>query len=128
MSGIGQSEEDRRSERRQTLLSAQLTLRPDEPPLSAIIRNISQHGALIQLEMIETLPEQFQLSIPKLQVTRRVRVVWKRGYNVGVEFGKTLAEATRAPGEIDLLHARVAALEATVKSLEARIRQLTGED
>ncbi|WP_366556697.1 PilZ domain-containing protein [Aquibaculum sediminis] len=125
MNGNDLTEDSRRSTRRRTLLAAQLTLRADEPPLDAIIRNISQHGALLQLEMIQALPEHLLLSIPKLQVNSRVRVVWKCGREVGVEFAETLAEAAGEPCEVDLLRARVGTLEATVKTLEARIRELT---
>lgn len=50
------------------------------------IRNRSEHGCKLRLPMAVSLPRRFTLSVPAEGIDRAVRLVWRRGPSVGVEF------------------------------------------
>jgi len=50
------------------------------------IRNRSEHGCKLHLSMPVSLPRRFSLAIPSEGIARAVRLVWRRGNSVGIEF------------------------------------------
>ncbi len=50
------------------------------------IRNRSEHGFKLHLPMRVSLPQRFTLSIPSEGQSLPVRLVWRRGASVGVQF------------------------------------------
>jgi hypothetical protein len=54
--------------------------------LDCTIRDQSDHGARLIMEHAITLPERFQLVNVSDGETREVRVVWRHGGQVGVEY------------------------------------------
>ncbi len=54
--------------------------------LSCLVRDISDTGARLTLVEEAELPDMFQLRVPTLQIDRRVGLVWRRDYEVGVAF------------------------------------------
>ncbi|MBL8895623.1 MAG: PilZ domain-containing protein [Rhizobiales bacterium] len=54
--------------------------------IDCTIRNRSERGCKLHLPMAVSLPRRFTLSIPAEAISRPVRLVWRRGPSVGVEF------------------------------------------
>ncbi len=56
------------------------------PPVDCIIRNMSEHGAGLELKNPAAIPDIFQLLIKPELVKRNCRVVWRAENRIGVQF------------------------------------------
>ena len=54
--------------------------------VTGIVRNLSQTGAMLELETVIGIPDEFTLLIEADQFKRPCRVVWRRPTRMGVEF------------------------------------------
>lgn len=54
--------------------------------LHAIVKDISEDGAKLQLERDAWLPKTFSLSVPALGLHRKATCRWRRGNYAGLEF------------------------------------------
>lgn len=78
--------ENRVSPRSRTFLPARIEISELGTVANCTIRDISDHGARIQIDSELTLPSSFTLHIPRFERIVRVSLKWRRGDRIGVEF------------------------------------------
>jgi hypothetical protein len=84
---------DRRlSKRLPSILEGRIRLDPQVPPIPCTIRDLLTTGARIWLPGSFDPPGAFELEIPMLEQTVRVRRIWRNAQNHGVEFLDALQE------------------------------------
>jgi hypothetical protein len=54
--------------------------------LECTVRNLSAHGALVEIVDPPTLPDRFNLTIPSEGLRRPCRAVWRHDRRLGVAF------------------------------------------
>lgn len=101
--------QDRRlSKRLPSLLEGRIRLEPQAPQIPCTIRDLSVTGARIWVPDVAKLPDEFELEIPKLDQSVRVRLVRSEAKTHGVMFleelhppsndeGLSLLEKLRTP-------------------------------
>jgi len=72
--------------RLKALLAAKISFNNGQSTLDCLIRNLSDTGAKLIVSAAVTLPECFDLIIPQKSETRRARIAWRRGEEIGVRF------------------------------------------
>src|SRR3954454_12876691 len=72
--------------RLKALLAAKISFNNGQSTLDCLIRNLSDTGAKLIVSAAVALPDGFDLLIPQKSVTRRGRIVWRRGEAMGVRF------------------------------------------
>ncbi len=77
-------DENRKSVRRPVLESA--TIEFDRSAFSCAVRNLSEAGAALDVPSSAGIPDEFQLVIQAIQVTRNCRVIWRQEKRIGVAF------------------------------------------
>jgi hypothetical protein len=80
------------------ILEWRITLDNQRPPISCTIRDLSAAGARLWVPREVVLPCEFELEIPRLQQSLKVRVVWSKAQTHGVMF----LEELRAPAGEDV--------------------------
>src|SRR3954453_22488616 len=111
--------------RMRTLIAAKISFRNGQSTLDCLIRNLSDTGAKLIVSAAVTLPECFDLIVPQKSVTRRVRIVWRRGEAMGVRFDEGAPRSESRDPDATSLTRRMRELEAEVARLQSRILQLT---
>jgi len=89
----------RAAERRRCWLKALFVFNEGRSSLDAIVRNLSDQGALLECVDMRLLPEEFDLIIHKANgedVRRRARQVWRHDGALGVQFIDDSVDATRS--------------------------------
>ncbi len=80
---------ERRSERRsRTLKTARIVFNLGRSVFDCTIRNLSPSGALIQVQSVVGIPEQFEIVIDDGAARRPCNVRWRTGRLMGVHFDK----------------------------------------
>ena len=59
--------------------------------VDGIVRDLSNHGACLQLASTAGLPDEFDLTFDAGRTLRRCHIVWQSACNVGVRFGQSMA-------------------------------------
>ena len=77
--------ERRRFPRTKVFKGAKLIL-AGRPPVSCIVRDLSNHGACLHLPSNAGLPAEFDLSFDTGRPLRKCRIAWQTLTNVGVSF------------------------------------------
>src|SRR3954471_3216978 len=72
--------------RMRTLIAAKISFSNGQSTPDCLIRNLSDTGAKLIVSAAVTLPECFDLIVPPKSLTRRARIVWRRGEEIGVRF------------------------------------------
>ena len=111
--------------RLKTLLAARISFNNGQSTLDCLIRNLSDMGAKLIVSAAVTLPECFDLLIPQKSVTRRGRIVWRRGEAMGVRFDEDAPRSESSDPDATSLTRRMRELAAEVARLQSRILQLT---
>src|SRR4051795_11394150 len=111
--------------RMRTLIAAKISFNNGQSTLDCLIRNLSDTGAKLIVSAAVTLLECFDLLIPQKSVTRRARIVWRRGEAMGVRFDEDAPRSESSDPDVSSLKRRMRELEAEVARLQSRIRQLT---
>ena len=110
--------------RLKALLAAKISFNNGQSALDCLIRNLSDTGAKLIVSAAVTLPECFDLIIAQKSVTRRARIAWRRGEEIGVRFEAGYPSESSDP-DASALKRRMRELEAEVARLQSRILQLT---
>lgn len=107
-----------------SLLRATISFLNGSFQVETLVRDLSPTGARLAISADQALPEVFDLIIPKTGMSRRARVIWQRGGEIGVHFE---GETPQAEPESDLgrLRARIRELETENRQLKIRIALLT---
>ena len=111
--------------RLKALLAAKISFNNGQSTLDCLIRNLSDTGAKLIVSAAIALPDGFDLLIPQKSVTRRVRIVWRRGEAMGVRFDEDAPRSQSRDPDATSLTRRMRELEAEVARLQSRILQLT---
>lgn len=77
--------EDRRAARRDPVEFSAFIHLPDHVIASRTI-NLSASGACLIVAPVRALPSSFAVRIPDRALSRRARLVWRRGDQCGIEF------------------------------------------
>jgi hypothetical protein len=94
--------------------------------MSCLVRDLSDEGARIILSQGVTIPDVINLHIPQREQTRRARVQWRRGDEIGLAFGEDEKATPTTPKESELIE-RVAQLEDEILALKRTIKRLRRE-
>ena len=78
--------EQRKHPRHLMLESAKIFVDRRSAPIGCSIFDISEGGACILLPPSTDLPGCFELAIANIGALHQCRVVWRQGYEIGVEF------------------------------------------
>lgn len=85
----------RRSARRPIRYTAWIAL-PNKKLLGCVLNDVSDHGARLDVESADPLPDEFVLLLSSRGKPKRsCRVVWRGENQIGVEFEKPLAQAEK---------------------------------
>jgi hypothetical protein len=76
--------ERRREVRSRTLLHGKIVLNDRQSALDCAVRNVSPHGALVQLPMSFAIPREFGFDIPHRSESHEAKVVWRRPEGAGL--------------------------------------------
>jgi hypothetical protein len=90
-----------------------------------MIRDLSETGARLAINSDVTLPEIFELTIPKTGTKKRARTVWRRPGEIGIRFEGDAAPEPERTSDVDELQARIKQLEYENRQLKLRVEQLT---
>ena len=116
--------DQRAAPRMRTLIAAKIGFNNGQSALDCLIRNLSDTGAKLIVSAAVTLPECFDLIVPRKSLTRRVRIAWRRGEEIGVRF-EDASPSDRCDPDASSLTRRIRELEAEVARLQSRVLQLT---
>ncbi len=118
----GQTHEHRKVARQKALLRGKLYFNNRLSVVDCTIRDISEGGARLVYSEAVVTPDELELHIPQKNETVKVRIVWRRGYEVGVAF-EPIANTNRPFGPEEIA-ARFARLEAEIADLKRVIKKL----
>ena len=119
------AEEHRAAQRVRALLRATISYHNGAFQLDVMIRDVSPTGARLAVNSDVTLPETFELTIPKTGTKKKARMMWRRPGEVGIRFEGEAPPEPEPTSDIDELRARIKQLEAENRQLKLRIEQLT---
>jgi hypothetical protein len=103
-----------------TFLKAKLVFNDGNSSFDAVIRDLSDTGARLQIGNSVALPDRFDLYIAKKDETRRARIRWRTDEEMGVAFEENAA-ATPASPEV---MRRISELEAEIEGLRHQMEEL----
>ena len=106
---------DKRQSRRQRVFQKGQLVLAGSHSIECVLKNWSETGALISVQGVAALPENFILSVPQRSVRIPVRIAWRGDDQIGVQF-VVAAASNSAP--------RAGDLEAEIERLRARIREM----
>lgn len=81
----GDQPNNRREHRQRTLKAGRIILSL-QTTMDCTIRNLSEHGALLEIGVATALPAKFELLLVDANTVREVELRWQRGLRAGVEF------------------------------------------
>ena len=113
----------RRTERIRTYLGGKIVFNQRSSVMDCLVRNLSGEGAKLVFSNTVTVPQEFDLSIPKQERTYRVRMIWRQADEAGVAICGTRAAPVPAPVPLDLVR-KLKNCEAEKAALERRVEQL----
>lgn len=111
----------RTNHRTRTFLKGKVVFNNGMSTVDCLVRNMSGTGAKVEVTGSVPLPDVFELQIPQKGETVRVHLRWRRGDEVGVEFGADPGSPPENSGPEEGLE-QLRELEAD----NARLRQLLG--
>jgi hypothetical protein len=76
----------RRLPRIRSLKSARIDFNPHWPPIECVVRNLSEHGACIEMEGGFNTSIEFELTFLSAREKRACRQIWRQDNRLGVEF------------------------------------------
>lgn len=114
--------EKRPASRIRTIMNARIIFNNGSSTLDCIVRNLSETGAKLEVSGAVTVPERFELDIPRKGERRRARIVWRRSDEMGIAFEEA---AGAQDGQSPAL--RLKQLEDENARLRARIAELVAQ-
>jgi PilZ domain len=94
--------------------------------LECLVRDISLTGARLELSEAISLPERFELYLPRRDMTHNVLIEWRRGDQLGVTFGGPTSALSVSP-EQQGIDARVQHLEAEIALMRLLLTEMKTE-
>jgi hypothetical protein len=78
--------ERRRQQRARTLKTARILFNQRNSAIDCTVRNLSPHGACLNVESALGIPERFDVLFEMDQSVRPCRMIWHKQKQIGVEF------------------------------------------
>jgi hypothetical protein len=126
--------ERRTSSRHKSFLQGRVYYNNHCSSVDCLVRDVSDTGAKLVFGEAVTIPDVVELYLSNKDETRRAKVQWRKGHEMGVGFGfDDAADATTAAASTDLfgrvlkLERECASLKRTVSELRADIRRMSSE-
>ncbi len=79
-------EDHRRAPRRRTLKGATIVFGDGNFTVKCLVKNVSETGALLDMESTSEVPNQFRLVFDDRSTDRRCNVAWRSSKRLGVTF------------------------------------------
>ncbi|MBR0692841.1 PilZ domain-containing protein [Bradyrhizobium lablabi] len=90
--------------------------------MDCVVRNISDHGACVEIDSTAKLPEQMTLAVARKGRSFLVRLIWRQANKVGLAFRIMTSDAP-----VSDLDERLRRSEIKKRQLQRRIKELIGE-
>ncbi len=116
--------EARRSERVRSFLRARILFNNGASTIECMIKNISTHGAKIEIAHSLSVPTEFDLEVPQRGRTYRAKMMWRAADSIGVEFADQGGTSENAQATIQRLEAENRKLRGSVNLLTKRLEDL----
>lgn len=122
--------EQRQSNRVRSFLRGEAVHSNGSSRTECTVRDLSDTGARVEIPTSVTLPEYFEIVIPLKNITRRARIVWRHGGEIGILFANeaqgtaTAIAAGQSTGDTQELRRRMFDLEAETARLRAQLAQM----
>lgn len=111
----------RQSARDKVLYGALADLDQRGASASCVVRNISAHGACVEVDPTARLPEQLHLTVARKGRSYLARMIWRHANKVGLAFRIMTADAP-----VSDLDERLRRSEIKKRQLQRRINELLG--
>ena len=95
MKNNAQSDEKRRSPRRESLMPAVIFYPNQNQHVACMVRDLSQDGALLDVLLAKEMPLVFWLRLDGETTLRFCTVAWRSDNHLGVEFSEQIIERRR---------------------------------
>jgi hypothetical protein len=115
--------QDRRQSVRDKVFFSGLAEIDNTSTVGCVVRNFSERGACVELDLATRLPGQMKLAIARKGRSYLAELVWRQANRVGLAF-KTMVTDARTND----LDARLRQSEKKKRQLQRRINQLLSED
>lgn len=112
----------RESVRGKVLYGGVAEINRDGSTMNCVVRNISEHGACVELDSAARLPEHITLRVARKGRAFLARLVWRQANKVGLAF--RIMTSDRPVSDLD---ERLRRSEIKKRQLQRRIKQLLGE-
>ena len=125
--------ERRTSARKRSFLQGRIYYHQRRSSVDCLVRDISKHGAKLVFADAVAIPDVVELYLPAKEEMHQIRVQWRKGDEMGIDFirPEESAEAGAAPtdlsGRVLKLESECAALKRTIGDLRAEMRKLRGD-
>lgn len=117
--------ERRAVSRQKSFLQGRVYFNHRRSSVDCLVRDYSEQGARLKFSESANVPEVIELYIPNKEETRRARVEWRTGNEMGVSFGEEIRAPSTVPeaaqGDVSV---RVQRLEAEVATLRRIVNEL----
>jgi hypothetical protein len=90
--------------------------------MDCVVRNISEHGACLELDQAARLPDEMNLTIARKGRSFLARLIWRQANKVGLAFRIMTSDRP-----VDDLDERLRKSEIKKRQLQRRIKELLGE-
>lgn len=115
--------EKRPATRIRTIMNGRIIFNNRSATLDCLVRNLSETGAKLEVSGAVTVPDRFELDIPRKGERRRARIVWRREGEMGIAFEHAAAKAPAG----EPMAARVQRLEEENARLRSRVAELVAQ-
>ena len=112
----------RKTVRTRTYFGGQIAFNQRSSLMDCLVRNISGAGAKLEFTHTVTVPQVFDLAIPKNDRTLRAKVIWRRADEAGVAFLEDRSDSP--PISFDLVR-RLKQYEAEKAALQRCVEELS---
>ncbi len=116
--------EARRSERVRSFLRARILFNNGASTIDCMIKNISAHGAKIEIAHSMSVPAEFNLEVPQRGRTYRAKMMWRAADSIGVEFTEQGGASENTQATIQRLEAENRKLRGSLALLTKRLEDL----
>jgi hypothetical protein len=118
--------ERRTASRHKSLLQGRVYYNSRRSSVDCLVRDVSDKGARLVFGESVAVPDVVELYLPNKDEVRRAKVQWRKGHEMGVDFGGDHAEAGGWEGSTALF-GRVLKLERECASLKRIVTELRAE-
>ena len=90
--------------------------------MNCVVRNLSEHGACVELGSGASLPDEIKLTIARKGRSFLARIIWREANRLGLAFRTMITDSSESD-----LDARLRRSEKKKRQLQQRINELLGD-